>query len=76
MTDHGSVRRLVDDAVADYDARAMRGAVPALADSAGAVKTVVDAVAGLGPLQQYLDDPDVEEIWIKSPSGARSLLFH
>ena len=25
-------------------------------------------VAGLGPLQRYLDDPEVEEIWINSPS--------
>ena len=23
-----------------------------------------DAVAGFGPLQKYLDDPTVEEIWI------------
>ena len=28
----------------------------------------VDAVAGLGPLQQYLDDPEVEEIWINAPT--------
>jgi pilus assembly protein CpaF len=27
----------------------------------------MDAVAGLGPLQQYLDDPEVEEIWINDP---------
>ena len=68
VTDHGSVRRLIDDAVADYDSRAVRGAVPALVDPAGAVKAVTDAVAGLGPLQQYLDDPEVEEIWINSPA--------
>jgi pilus assembly protein CpaF len=25
---------------------------------------VYDGVAGFGPLQRYLDDPTVEEIWI------------
>ena len=29
---------------------------------------MVDAVAGLGPLQRYLDDETVEEIWINSPT--------
>ena len=33
---------------------------------------VFDAVAGFGPLQTYLDDPTVEEIWINEP--ARSSL--
>ena len=33
----------------------------------GAAKSVLDAVAGFGPLQQYLDDPTVEEIWINEP---------
>jgi type IV secretory pathway ATPase VirB11/archaellum biosynthesis ATPase len=25
---------------------------------------VLDRVAGFGPLQRYLDDPEIEEIWI------------
>jgi pilus assembly protein CpaF len=28
---------------------------------------VVDAVAGFGPLQPLLDDPEIEEIWINEP---------
>jgi pilus assembly protein CpaF len=28
---------------------------------------VVDAVAGFGPLQPFLDDPAVEEIWVNEP---------
>lgn len=28
---------------------------------------VLDSLAGLGPLQPYLDDPEVEEIWINEP---------
>src|SRR5699024_10260129 len=31
-------------------------------------QAVFDAVAGFGPLQPLLDDPEVEEIWINSPA--------
>ncbi len=67
LRDTAGLRDLVRDAVADYDERSVRGHVPPLADATAATKSVVDAVAGLGPLQQYLDDDDVEEIWINSP---------
>jgi pilus assembly protein CpaF len=30
-------------------------------------QSLKDELAGLGPLQQFLDDPGVEEIWINSP---------
>jgi pilus assembly protein CpaF len=66
--DRAGVVALVTDVMADYDERSVVGAVPPLTDPAAAHKAVVDAVAGLGPLQQYLDDPDVEEIWINAPS--------
>ena len=65
--DPGGVRRLVEDVVADYDERSVSGVLPPLADTAGTVKRVLDDVAGLGPLQQYLDDPLVEEIWVNEP---------
>ena len=67
LRDPAGLVSLVDDAVADYDERSLRGHVPPLADSQAATKAVVDAVAGLGPLQRYLDDDEVEEIWINSP---------
>ncbi len=60
---------LVTDAVTDYDERSLRGHVPPLADAEAAAKAVVDAVAGLGPLQRYLEDDTIEEIWINSPSS-------
>jgi len=65
---HALVDRLVRDAVSDYDERSVHGGLPPLADPGGAVKTVMDAVAGFGPLQPYLDDPQVEEIWVNEPS--------
>ncbi len=62
-----AVRRLVEDAVADYDERSLSGALPPLVDSGATVKRVLDDVAGFGPLQPFLDDPDVEEVWINEP---------
>jgi pilus assembly protein CpaF len=62
-----AIRRLVDDVIADYDERTLTGAMPALADRGTAARSVYDAVAGFGPLQPYLDDPEVEEIWINDP---------
>ena len=68
MRDVAATRRMVQEAVADYDERAMSGALPALPDAEAAVKTITDAVAGFGKLQTYFDDPTVEEIWINGPS--------
>jgi pilus assembly protein CpaF len=65
--DPGGVRRLVEAAVADYDDRSLTGALPPIVDRGDTVQSVLDAVAGLGPLQRYLDDPHVEEIWINEP---------
>ncbi|HWB66330.1 MAG TPA: ATPase, T2SS/T4P/T4SS family [Mycobacteriales bacterium] len=65
--DPEAVRRLVNDVVADYDERSLAGGLPALTDSVGVARQVYDAVAGLGPLQPFLDDPSVEEIWINEP---------
>lgn len=67
VRDRPGVVSLVSDVIADYDERSVVGAVPPLADAVAAHKAVVDAVAGLGPLQKYLDDPEVEEVWINSP---------
>jgi len=62
------MRQLVRDAVADYEERSLHGGLPALTDLGEATKSVLDAVAGFGPLQPYLDDPSIEEVWINEPS--------
>ncbi len=36
-------------------------------DPEGLVKAALDEVTGFGPLQPYLDDPEVEEIWVNAP---------
>ena len=64
FTDPGPVRLLVRDVVADYSERSLTSALPPIADPESVVRDVVDRVAGFGPLQRYLDDPEIEEIWI------------
>lgn len=63
-----STRRIVDAAVEDYDLRSARAGLPRVDDLAAVRKNVLDLVAGYGPLQPYLDDPDIEEIWINGPA--------
>ena len=67
VVDGPAIRRLVDDVVADYQERTLTSALPPLADAGSVARRVYDAVAGFGPLQAYLDDPSVEEIWVNEP---------
>ena len=67
VVDGAAVRRLVDDVVADYEERTLTSSLQPLVDAQAAARRVYDAVAGFGPLQAYLDDPTVEEIWINDP---------
>jgi pilus assembly protein CpaF len=67
VVDGAAIRRLVDDVVADYEERTLTSALPTLVDRAATARRVYDAVAGFGPLQAYLDDPTVEEIWVNEP---------
>lgn len=61
------VARLVDEVIGDYRDRSVTAALPPLGDALAASRTVLDAVAGFGPLQPLLDDVGVEEIWINEP---------
>ncbi len=67
-SDPGAVRQVLAEAVASYARQRLSSRLPALVDPDVLTRRLFDAVAGLGPLQQYLDDPDVEEVWINSPS--------
>ena len=67
VRDRSLLRTLVSDALDDYDDRALRGQVPPLADRIATGKSLEDIVGGLGPLQQYLDDDTIEEIWVNAP---------
>jgi pilus assembly protein CpaF len=62
LADPSAMRALVGEVFADYDERSLSGALP-LADPEHTLRSVLDSVAGFGPLRPYLDDPTVEEIW-------------
>jgi pilus assembly protein CpaF len=59
---------LVREAAADYADRAARGLLLDLPDMERAVREVTDAIGGLGALQPYLDDPEIEEVWLNAPT--------
>lgn len=67
VEDFVAFQGLVTEIVADHEHRSLAGHVEPLSDPAAIQKDIVDAVAGFGPLQPYLDDPAVEEIWINEP---------
>ncbi|GAA3121240.1 pilus assembly protein CpaF [Kribbella aluminosa] len=68
LRDPGAVNHLVATVVREYDERSLTGVVPPIGDLEAVSREVHDRVAGFGPLQRYLDDPTVEEIWINEPS--------
>ncbi len=64
----GRVRRLAEEVVRAHDERSLTGVVAPVTDPVGVVGELVARVSGFGPLQRFLDDPSVEEVWINDPS--------
>ncbi|WP_307833500.1 ATPase, T2SS/T4P/T4SS family [Pimelobacter simplex] len=62
-----AVRRLATALVREHDERSLTGVVAPVADPDALVAELVARVAGFGPLQPFLEDPTVEEVWINSP---------
>jgi len=74
------VRELVDQVLDDYSIRMCTSSLPSVGNRDEAARSLLDRIAGLGPLQPLMDDPAVEEIWINGPGkvfcareGSRSL---
>lgn len=67
LTERVAFQEVLDATLVEHEDRVARGRAPALPDAAAARRAIQDAVGGLGPLQPYLDDPEVEEIWINDP---------
>ena len=60
---------LIREVMSDYDRRSSSGEVPVLRDDDETMVAEVAArIGGFGPLQEMLDDPAIEEIWLNSPS--------
>ena len=68
LTDVETVRRLAQSAVRAHDDRSLSGTVRPVEDPERVVAELIARVAGFGPLQRYLDDPTVEEVWINEPA--------
>lgn len=66
--DPGRVLSLATELVASYDRVSLNGSQDPLVDPDAMINDLVAGVCGFGPLQCFLDDPDVEEIWINHPS--------
>lgn len=60
---------LIREVVADYERRSTSGEVPVMReDDDTLVAEIAARIGGFGPLQEMLDDPGIEEIWLNSPS--------
>lgn len=80
LGDHASLRQLVGEVLDDYEIRVHSSSLPRIFDRDGLHRELMARVGGLGPLQPFMDDPGVEEIWINAPgkvfcarSGRREL---
>lgn len=65
---HTLVEQYVRDELRRYSERALGGRAPMIADEHQAAREVVAALTGFGILQPFLDDPEIEEIWINGPA--------
>jgi pilus assembly protein CpaF len=59
LVDADAVRRFARSAVAGHDQRSLSGVVRPVDDPDAVVEELVAGVAGFGPLQKYLDDPEM-----------------
>lgn len=59
--------RITRDEVRRHNDYALARGLAPVDDEARCVRDVLAAVSGYGPLQAYLDDPTVEELWINAP---------
>lgn len=66
--DAGVVRRIAETVVRAHDERSLTGVVAPVPDQPAMVGELVARISGFGPLQPFLDDPTVEEIWINDPT--------
>ena len=62
------VRRIAEDVVRAHDERSLTGAVSPIDDPDSLVGELLARVSGFGPLQPFLDDATIEEIWINEPT--------
>lgn len=67
LTEPKAARILIAEAITSYEERVPLSTLPPLLNREDAAQHIFDSIAGFGPLQQFLNDPEVEEIWINEP---------
>lgn len=67
LSDARGTRSLIDEVIGHYEERVATSSLPPLLDRGQAARFVFDQLAGFGQLQQFLDDPTVEEVWVNEP---------
>ncbi|MEO7126890.1 MAG: ATPase, T2SS/T4P/T4SS family [Nakamurella sp.] len=67
LVDPRGTRLLIDEVIGHYEERVSISSLPPLLDRTDAARFVFDQLAGFGQLQQFLDDREVEEIWVNEP---------
>lgn len=68
LAQQNEAKELIYKALRSYEQQMVRGLVPRIEGTDQLVNTLFDRVCGFGEIQQYLDDPSIEEIWINSPT--------
>lgn len=67
LADPRGTRVLIDEVIDRYEEKVATTALPRLTDRGDSAQYVFDQLAGFGQLQQFLDDPEVEEVWVNQP---------
>lgn len=65
--DRAGLDELIDQALAEYEDLTVAGVMPSVDDVGATRRKLHDDVGGFGPLQPFIDDPEIEEIWINEP---------
>ncbi len=65
--DTAFLENLVGETLTTFNDESVRGEHAALADTESVRSHLISQLSGYGPLQEFFDDPQVEEIWINAP---------
>ena len=66
--DRARAADITREEVRGYAEEALGSSLPLVHDEESTTREVLARVTGFGVLQPYLDDPEIEEIWINAPS--------
>lgn len=66
--DRARAADIAREEVRGYAEEALGSSLPLVHDEESTTREVLARVTGFGVLQPYLDDPEIEEIWINAPS--------